>query len=176
MGTGGMGTGGMGTGEPSGEQADAEVHVTVHLLGVPIRLWERATAHNEELLREFMLVHIGATTGTATKHVPAALLRMMADLRQRYAGITSAQSEQLEAALRVGEQRRDFTYDVPRGVGAACTSLQLLMDEADDYCRNGTDLMTLVSPEDQRQFRRWFLQEFVRQEAGEAPKPWTGPL
>ncbi len=47
------------------------------------------------------------------------------------------------------------------------------MDEADDYCRAGQHLLTLVTPPEALAFRRWYLGEFVRQIAGEQPRPWT---
>ena len=55
----------------------------------------------------------------------------------------------------------------------AAAEFDALLDEADDYCRAGETLLTLATPAPALAFRRWFLGEFVRQAAGEPPRPWT---
>ncbi len=47
-----------------------------------------------------------------------------------------------------------------------------MLDEADAYCRQGSHLLTLQTPPDQRAFRTWFLAEFLSQLAGGPPTPW----
>lgn len=143
------------------------LHV-VRILGAPVQLWDRASDHTADLLREFALLTIGAQAGT-TREVPAQLLGLVADVRARYAGTSTVQEAELEQAVLAGEAVRDFTYEVPAGVGAVCLRLLELLDAADEHCRDGHDLITLVSPPDQRAFRRWYLGEFARQEAGEPP-------
>ena len=48
-----------------------------------------------------------------------------------------------------------------------------MLDEADVFCREG-ELLTLATPADEVAFRRWFLNEFVRQLRGEPPRRWSG--
>ncbi len=144
---------------------------TVQLLGAPVLVWERTSIHVAELLREFALVAIGAGDG----HVPDALLTLVADMRARFADVGAAQEAELEAALTAGERTHDFVYRVPAAAGEACRVLQDLLDQADEHCARGRELITLVSPPDQRRFRAWYLQEFGRQIAGEPPRPWDGP-
>ena len=151
--------------------AEGEPLHTVLLLGAPVRVWERTSIHVAELLREFALVAIGAGDG----HVPDALLQLVADIRGRFAGIGAAQEAELEAALSVGERTHDFRYRVPAAVGEACRVLGELLDQADEHCAQGRELITLVSPPDQRRFRDWYLEEFPRQIAGQPPRPWDGP-
>lgn len=155
---------------PAGPPAD-DLRV-VRVLQAPLGLWDRAAQHTAELMREFALLRIGRDTGT-TRDVPDALLELVAQLRARYAGTSAQQEGELETALLAGELTRDFTYHVPPGVGEACATLLDLLDAADDYCADGHDLMTLVSPPDQRAFRRWYLGEFVQQLAGRPPQPWS---
>jgi len=145
------------------------VHVKV--LAAPLELWSEAAQHNAELMREFALLRIGAESGL-TRDVPARLLDVVSDLRARYAGISSSQVEQLHAALDAGETARDFTYDVPPEVAAGCSTLLALLDEADEYCADGRELMTLVSSPEQRAFRHWYLGAFIDQVAGAEPVPW----
>ncbi|MCW2615895.1 MAG: hypothetical protein JWN08_2889 [Frankiales bacterium] len=147
---------------------------TVHVLRAPVRVWDRAGTHTAELLREFALLTIGSQAGT-TRQVPDELLALVGDLRARYAGASSAQAAELEQAVEAGESVHDFTYEVPDGIGQACQTLLELLDAADDYCRQGDRLITLVSPPDQQAFRTWYLGEFVRQSAGLPPRPWDGP-
>jgi hypothetical protein len=151
--------------------------VEVHVVRAPLLLWERAVRHTDELIREFTLLVIGLRQADSAHvhHVPVRLVELADSLRARYAGISDAQTEELYDALDSGQICRDFTYRVPAGVAEACRQLEDLLDEADAYCAAG-ELMTLVTPEDQQEFRRWYLGEFVRQVAGEPPTPWPGPL
>lgn len=144
--------------------------VTVQVLRAPVQLWEESAAHSQELMREFALLGIGAATGT-TRPVPQRLLDLVAELRVRYAGTSTTQEQQFEAAVEAGQESIDLTYHVPQGAGQACQDLSDLLDAADAYCADG-GMITLVAPAQQVAFRRWYLGEFVRQEAGEPPLPW----
>jgi len=154
---------------------EGEPLLVVHLVAAPLRVWERAGVHTSELVREFSLMAIGRQDSgvTPARYVPQRLVELAADLQARYAGISEQQVTELDDALAAGQRVRDFTYPVPASVAQACQQLQDLLDEADAYCEQG-ELMTLVSPPEQREFRRWYLQEFVRQISGEPPAPWRG--
>jgi hypothetical protein len=69
----------------------------------------------------------------------------------------------------------DLTYEVPRSVGPAMRDLHDLMERADEFCREG-QLLTLASIPVEREFRLWFLREFIDQAEGAPPTPWGGPL
>jgi len=153
---------------------DAAPLHTIRILQAPVRVWDRASTHTAELMREFALLKIGTEAGT-TRQVPEQVLDLVADLRARYAGTSARQAVELEDAVEAGERIHDFTYQVPDGIAEACERLRDLLDEADEFCSQGTALMTLVSPPDQREFRSWYLGEFIRQSMGEPPRPWTGP-
>jgi len=148
--------------------------VTVRLLGAPLRLWDRASVHTAELLREFALLTVGLQHGGHP--VPRRLLELVAELTVRYAGLSDQPETQRLEALADGRTALDLVYQVPPDVGGPCTTLMELLDEADEYCERGTSLITLAAPADQQQFRRWYLGEFVRQLDGHPPTPWPGPV
>lgn len=145
--------------------------LTVQVLAAPLELWSEASQHTAELMREFALLRIGAESGL-TRDMPARLLDVVSDLRARYAGISAAQEQQLNIALDAGETARDFTYDVPAEMAQGCVTLLALLDDADEYCADGRELMTLVSTPKQRAFRHWYLGAFIDQVAGAEPVPW----
>lgn len=148
---------------------------TVRVVGVPVRLWDRSAQHTAELMRDFTLLQLGASTGTSTRRISPDLLMLMNELRARYAGVSGKQEAEFEAALEAGDRVHDFVYQVPAAVAPACRRLLELLDAADERCAGGDELMTLVSPPDQRRFRVWYLLEFVRQIDGQPPSRWDGP-
>jgi hypothetical protein len=139
----------------------------VQLRGLPVQVWARAQEHHEELSREFALI----MHGNDHDALPARLLRVVAELRARFAAFTTRTTEQLHAAAQRGEDRIDISFDVPEAAADATHELEALLDEADDYCRQG-DLLTLATPDELVAFRRWYLEEFRRQIGGEEPVSW----
>jgi hypothetical protein len=49
------------------------------------------------------------------------------------------------------------------------------LERADDFCREQR-LLVLAADPVERALQRWFFGEFVRQAAGEEPRPWPGPF
>ena len=145
--------------------------LTVRVLAAPLELWSEASQHTAELMREFALLRIGSESGL-TRDMSARLLDVVSDLRARYAGVSASQAEQLNAALDAGETSQDFSYTVPPEMVSGCITLLALLDEADEYCADGRELMTQVSTPEQRAFRHWYLGAFIDQVAGAEPIPW----
>lgn len=145
----------------------------VVLSRVPLLVWERSSRHVDELLREFHLLTIGLAEGA--QELPAQLLELVAELQVRYAGVSDDSVRRREQALAEGRRELEMVHEVPPEAAEACATLAELLDAADRYCATDA-LMTLPAPADQVAFRRWYLGEFVRQVAGEAPQPWDGPL
>ena len=141
--------------------------VTVKLLGFPLEVYRRASEHNDELLREFALIR-----GEGEQHVPDRLLALIEDLRVRFAGFTQGPTLAIQAALDRGDSEIDLRYDVPPEAADGALQLGALLDEADDFCRSG-DLLTLATLPETLSFRRWYLEEFVRQVAGQPPCSWS---
>ena len=78
----------------------------------------------------------------------------------------------IHAALGRGDRTIDLRYDVPPEVADGVVRLGALLDEADEFCRSG-DLLTLATLPGNLAFRRWYLEEFARQVAGQLPCPWS---
>jgi len=105
-------------------------------------------------------------------NVPGRLLSLVEELTATYGGFSVRQEGELFAAADAGVDAIDLTYEVPAAVGPAARHLEDILTEADDYCQQGRHLLTLASPPEVVAFRRWFLDQFTRQAAGEPPTPW----
>lgn len=152
--------------------ADLGRLVHVELRGVPLPLYARARQHSEEMQREFALIRLSQDVGEDS--VPNRLLELVNELSGRFSAFADPSSADLEGAVRRGETHADVVFTVPEQAAPAAESLRGLLDEADDFCRNGDLLLTLAAPDEVVAFRHWFLGEFVRQIAGEPPNPWPG--
>ena len=144
--------------------------VEVHLLRLPVDLYQRAAEHSDELLREFALIQDLHGDGGA---VPARLVTLMEQLRRRFAMFSAGPRTELEEAIAGGAREIDLHYQVPPEARGAVVELGTLLDEADEFCRTGTELLTLATPPEALAFRRWFLNEFEAQIDGRAPTPWA---
>jgi hypothetical protein len=146
--------------------------VEVHLLQLPVPLWSKAQQLNDELLREFALAAL-QSDDDADHHLPARLTTLMDVLTTQFDGVSSAQQEQLAAAAAAGQEViDDLVFRVPAEAAPASRMLGDMLDEADEYCREGQHLLTLAAPEDVVRFRRWYLMAFIDQCGGAAPVPW----
>lgn len=143
--------------------------VEVRLLGLPLPVWQRAQEHVDGLLREFTLM---VQDDGARAAIPRRLLGLMDELTAGYGEFSEEQRRQMEAAAERGEPEIDLTYQVPPAAAGAAQQLGDMLDEADDYCRQGDHLLTLATPAEAVRFRRWFLGEFVDQVGGRPPTPW----
>lgn len=145
--------------------------VEVHLLGVPVDTWKRASAHQEGLQREFEIL----VSREPDNQIPRALIDLIDDLRARFHQQRNQSLGPLLAAAEKGEPLVDVTIELPREAIASLRELDGMLDAADEFCREGGRLLTQVTPADLLTFRRWFLGEILRQlEAGEEPRPWQG--
>lgn len=145
----------------------------VHLLALPVPLWMRVQEHADELLREFALIAQQLAEPAKEDHIPVRLTALVAEVSGRYAGLTVEQENLLAAAGREGLPAiDDLVFAVPAHAGEAAGQLDVLLDEADEYCRAGRHLLTLAASDEVRRFRHWYLGEFVRQLAGATPVPW----
>ncbi len=141
--------------------------VEVHLLELPVGLWERGQEQHEALQREFALA------AADPEDVPARLLDLMAALQQRFGDTTSEQEEQLMAAAEAGVPTlADLVYRVPAEAAEAAQQLGRMLDEADDHCRRGDHLLTLAADPELVRFRWWFLDAMTDQCEGRPPVPW----
>ena len=144
----------------------SELH-EVHLLEVPVPVWERSQEQSEALQREFALLASDASD------VPARLLELVAAVQAQYAGVSTEQEEALQVAADRGiAVLPDLVYRVPSDVGPVAQALGAIFDEADEHCRRGEHLLTLAPDEELVRFRWWFLDQFTDQLAGRPAVPW----
>lgn len=137
----------------------------------PLDVYRRASEAFEGLQREFTLV---AMRTPAAEAVPARLLELVEALTGEYAGLNDAADQIRDAALERGEKALDeLVYRLPRNAVEACIALNHVLDEADEFCRQGDLLLSLASPPEAVAFRRWYLGEMVAQLRGEPPLAWT---
>lgn len=142
----------------------------VRLLGFPLPLSARSQEHHEELIREFQLLALDADTPHT---VPRRLVALVEELTTAYAGFSDAPNSARDAAHARGDETIDLTYRVPASVADACANLDAMLEEADDFCREGDRLLTLATPADAAALRHWQLSEFVNQIGGAEPTPWA---
>ena len=148
--------------------SDSEPLLDVWLLRYPLRLGVRASEHYESVFREFALL----ATAEPGPSVPGRMIALIEELGRRYAR-NNAHEQERDAALARGEEVLDIRMQVPASVGPASRRLAGMLDETDDYCRQGV-LLTLAPAEDVVAFRRWYIDQLERQVEGAPPQPWPG--
>jgi hypothetical protein len=154
---------------------DPHEHVRVTLLNFPLQVFAQVRQHQDELQREFALLALSPPKDRPGHAVPKALLDLIASLGMRYAGVGDRTDAERDAAVDRGDAAMDLHYDVPRSIAPALRELVGLLDQADEFCREG-QMLTLESSDLEREFRDWFVAEFTNQVAGQPPTPWRGPL
>jgi hypothetical protein len=157
--------------------SDEDLH-DVHLIELPVAVHARAQEHSAELMREMYLIVQGqrgeADHPERGQHpLPRRLMDLIEALTNSYGGLTNEQNRQLADAIDGGHDSIDLAYRVPMSVGADVRRLGDMLDEADDYCKQGEHLLTLATPPDLLRYRRWYLHEFATQLAGNPPTPWS---
>ena len=117
--------------------------VEVRLLGFPLDVYERAQEHGDGLVRELMLI---AQSSPQEHEVPVRLTAIVTELSSRFAGFGDDTDAVRDAAIDRGERSIDLEYLLPRAAGAASVHLGDILDEADEYCRQGEHLLSLTTP------------------------------
>lgn len=146
--------------------------IEVRLLNYPLDLFLRAQEHADDLLREFVLISRSSDVDPARVRTPARLVALVDELTTTYEGMSELPRADRDAAIERGELRVDLVYVFPLQALEPVRHLGRALDEADDFCREGQHLLTLETPPDLVAFRHWFVGEFERQAAGQAPLPW----
>lgn len=142
----------------------------VRILGLPVRIHEATSEHGDALRREFALMREARPDAD---EVPQRLHALIEQLSERFSGFNDEAEERLRVAVERGEPTVDLTFRVPVEARDGALQLDALFDDAEEFCRSGTHLLTLVAPPEVIAYRRWFLGQFVTQIDGADPVPWA---
>lgn len=149
----------------------ADLH-EVRLLQLPVRVWARAQEQHDALMREFALMSVPAEDDQRARHAPSRLMELIDTLNADFEGVSTDQEQELYAAVESGLGTLDQLYRVPAEAAAACRALGAMLDETDEYCRQGQHLLTLAADEELVRFRWWYLDQFIDQVEGKPPVAW----
>ena len=140
---------------------------------VPTGLLLAAKSHVDNLVREFTLATSGALSGMSAEIVPhlAALVTVVVS---RFAEARDSIKRQALAAAAAGSSHTALELDLELDAADAGVEYLEALDAVDAYCR-AARLLTLETPPQHRVFRRWYVEELVRQlrarSAGVEPEP-----
>ena len=142
----------------------------VSLRNMPVQVFAASRLRYAELRRELRLLAI-----THGQEYPLAteLSELFVQVEQERRQSEGAQ--RLDEAIAAGLDHADLEYHVPSSAPATMSRLLVLLEMADDFCRD-QKLLSLAATPQQSALQRWYLGEFARQGAGEEPLPWTGAL
>jgi len=147
-------------------------YVTVTLGEVPTDLLLRAKTHVDNLVREFRLA--SAPTPGAVTEISTHLAELIDTVVHRFVDARDGIKRQAVAAHQSGQRRTRLELRLPLDAADAGEDYLAALDEVDAYCR-AMRLLTLETPPEQRVFRRWYVEELVRQvrakARGEEPEP-----
>jgi anti-sigma regulatory factor (Ser/Thr protein kinase) len=150
--------------------ADAELGdgVTIEFARLPVNLYVDFRRHYRELRRELRLLSLAHETDYPVAKNLSDLFRRFDDEFRMARG-----TDKLDSAITSGEDRADVSLVVPSSCPGTSAQMIDLLELADAFCR-AERLLSLATTPQQLQFQRWWLGEFSRQAAGEAPRPWAG--
>jgi len=145
--------------------------VDVQVLALPIDVYLEAEQHNDAVVRELTLIVQAADAPGGGLEVPRRLLELAKEVRETFSPAIDGLREQVEAAIRRGQETVDIHMPVPKTGWEVLVRLAESLDEVDRYCLEG-DLLTLASPPRLVRFRRWYAQQVADQMRGAPPTPW----
>lgn len=154
----------------SGESAMKGDPIKVQILNLPLAPYMRFRQRFFELGRELRLLSLAHGEDYPVTRELAEVFLQTESERRLIQGM-----EAVDEALAEGRRSVDLDLLVPPTMPATAAKLLPTLERADEFCRDQRLLVLAASPQ-QQQLQRWYLSEFIRQAAGEAPRPWPGPL
>jgi anti-sigma regulatory factor (Ser/Thr protein kinase) len=148
---------------------ELEDPVDVRILGVPLRHYVGFQTHFRELRREVRLLAVAHEADYPLAKTLSDLFSVLE--RQLRDGIGLSD---MEGALAQNADVADLSVRMPREAATTLRRFVDLLDVADEFCRQER-LLSLARSDEQREFQRWFLGEYVRQAAGAEPTAWVEP-
>ncbi len=150
------------------ETAEGE-RMTLHLLGVPARLFGELRRYHFEVRREMRLL---ALTDPDSYPLATELTEIFvsADRDRRSTNGISL----LDKAISEGADSVDLEYSIPLTAPPTMTRIRDLLAEVYDLF-SSEHLLALQPPQVLMDLQDWYFSEFGRQARGEGPLRWTGP-
>jgi hypothetical protein len=143
----------------------------VRLLGIPTGLAVDTSAHYAGLGRE---LQVHASGGRRRDGLDSEWSwRRLAALGAEVDGILGPVTARCARARHGGERVLDVEVAVDVDAARACRDLNEMLDEIEQWCRQGR-LLAVAAPEPLVAYRRWLLHEVVHQVEGHPPRPWSG--
>ncbi len=150
-----------------GPEAPAET-IEIRLVGMPVVAFGGLRQHYNELRRELRLLAIADPERYPLAVEVSEVTLQVEEERRQTLGL-----DPLTEAELAGAERVDLTYVTPATAPETMARLAGLLSEASIFYDDET-LLSLRPTERQEQVQSWYLGEFVRQGAGEAPLAWSG--
>jgi anti-sigma regulatory factor (Ser/Thr protein kinase) len=142
-------------------------------LDVSVPAYLALQQQNDAISRDVDLLLIGQSEGLNLP-VPDGLLAAAHRLRDRFEVPAGSFRLVVVAAEAAGETTVDLEAYMPPGVGQMAGAYVELLEEVEDYARQGYLFIDPPTPETVR-LRRWFTEELIRQKEGIAPAPMPPP-
>ena len=144
--------------------------LSIRLIRLPVQVFAHFRNRYSELRRELRLLSLShGNDYPVARELSDLFLQVEAERRQAK-GVN-----RLDEAIDQGKDEIDVEYLVPPSTPASMGRLLEMLEKADEFCREQRLLALAASPQ-QLHLQRWYLGEFVRQGAGEEPRPWPGSL
>ena len=156
------------------EQLPAGTHPAtgeVRLVDYPVQLGVRQQNRTADLMRELQLIELDASNNPGGTSTPERLLTFATDLYDAFGPALEEPRDELERAYTGGVAAIEQRFRLVPASRATMLIYARLMEQADEYCRSGL-IMNLAPDPEVYALRRWTVEEFVRQYAGLAPRPW----
>lgn len=141
------------------------------LVDYPVALGRRQREEVEGLLRELQLVVIGSRNPETEMTAPLRLLALAEGITATYGAQLDPAEAEMDRAFAAGEDTTVLRYELLPVSRTLVLQYAVAMAEVDEFARQAT-LITLATPPEMLELRRWTVEEFVRQYDGEPPRPW----
>jgi anti-sigma regulatory factor (Ser/Thr protein kinase) len=154
------------------EETTTSPMVAVRLLGIPVRLLQKASEQYEALFRELRLMKERGGDMPGAPGLPERLSVLVTEIGTRFSGLGPGMDEMWQTAVDNKVDDFDWTLELPQAAVVACEFYDAMLDEADEFGLSA-QLLTLPASPTSVAVRRWFLSELIGQLHGKAPVAWT---
>jgi len=143
------------------DDPDTSQHFVVDVGDAPTELVLAAAAQVDSQLRELTLMVVGEASGQG-QPIPAELERTMQTLADTFAEVRHELKRLASEAAAAGLERTRVRLTLSEQAAAQAQEYLTALDEIDAHARSGT-LLTLETPQPQREFHRWYVHTAVAQ-------------